>query len=130
MPALIKRAHEAKLSRASSICVWGDGSQTRDLLYAPDAAKWTRKALESDVNNQMINLGSGVSTSIKDLIEMIKLVTGYSGKVLWDTTKPVGASKRLLDISLAETLLGYGELTDLEQGLAATYRDFVERSAA
>lgn len=129
VPALIKRAHEAKLSLEPSMIVWGDGLQIRDLLYAPDCAKWIRRALESDINNEMINFGSGTGTSIKSLIEDIKLVVGYGGEILWDTTKPTGASKRLLDITHAENILGYGSLTKLEQGLKESYEDFVRRQS-
>jgi GDP-L-fucose synthase len=125
VPALIKRAHEAKFSGNSSISVWGDGTQIRDLLYAPDAAKWIRRALESDVNNRMINFGSGIGTSIRELIAMIKSVVGYEGEINWDTAKPVGASRRLLDITLAQNLLGYTGLTKLEQGIEASYKDFL-----
>ena len=127
VPALIKRAHEAKLSLEPSMTVWGDGSQIRDLLYAPDCAKWIRRALESDINNEMINFGSGTGTSIKSLIEDIKLVVGYDGDIRWDTTKPTGASKRLLDITQAENMLDYGSLTKLEKGLKESYQDFLRR---
>lgn len=127
VPALIKRAHEAKLSLEPSMTVWGDGSQIRDLLYAPDCAKWIRRALESDINNEMINFGSGTGTSIKSLIEDIKLVVGYDGDIRWDAKKPTGASKRLLDITKAENMLDYGSLTKLEKGLKASYQDFLRR---
>ncbi len=127
VPALIKRAYEAKLSLEPSMVVWGDGSQIRDLLYAPDCAKWIRRALESEINNRMINFGSGIGTSIKNLIENIKLVVGYEGDILWDISKPAGAPKRLLDTSLAKNLLGFGSLTKLEQGLEESYRDFLKR---
>jgi GDP-L-fucose synthase len=129
VPALIKRAHEAKSSLEPSMIVWGDGSQIRDLLYAPDCAKWIRIVLESDINNEMINFGSGTGTSIKSLMEDIKLVVGYDGEILWDTTKPTGASKRLLDITHAENILGYGSLTKLEQGLKESYEDFIRRQS-
>jgi len=129
VPALIKRAHEAKLSKDSSMTVWGDGSQVRDLLYAPDCAKWIRKTLESDINNEMINLGSGTGTSIKNLIENIKSVVGYNGDIRWDTTKPTGAPKRVLDITYAKNMLGYGSLTKIEKGLKDSYEDFLRRQS-
>jgi GDP-L-fucose synthase len=127
VPALIRRTHESKLAGAQELVVWGDGSAVRDLLYAPDCARGLRLALESDLSGECLNLGSGVGTSVRELAETICAVVGFRGMLRWDTTKPVGAPRRLLDASRARQLLGFEPATRLEQGLQRAYEDFLQR---
>ena len=127
VPALIKRAHQAKLNQSNELIVWGDGSQVRDLLYAPDAADWLRLIMESRVQGETVNIGSSVGVSIKDLTLAICDVVGFTGKIIWDTTKPTGAPCRLLDTSKVEKLVGKPATTSLRNGLQMTYQDFLNR---
>jgi GDP-L-fucose synthase len=126
--ALIRRVHEAKLLRKKNITVWGDGSQSRDLLYVKDCAKWIVKLLQTDISDSLINFGSGVETNIKELAKNIFKIVGYDGEIFWDTSKPAGANRRLLDISYAEKILQYKPDTDLLTGLHSAYIDYQNRS--
>ncbi len=127
VPALIRRAHDAKLKGDSELVVWGDGSQVRDFLFAPDCAFWLRKAIESDLDGEALNFGSKIGTSIRALAETICNVVGYEGKIVWDVSKPIGAPWRLLDVSRAEQTLCYSPATTLDEGLVLTYRDYLNR---
>lgn len=120
VPALIRRAIEAKEARAKRFVVWGDGSQTRDLLYVEDAAMGIIASLDSPESNQVLNLGSGVEVSIRELAETICQIVGLESEIVWDTTKPGGAPRRFLDISRARRSLGFQPQTILRDGLQKT----------
>lgn len=128
IPALIKRAHSAKINNEENISIWGSKNVIRDFLYAPDCAHWIRKAIMSDLNNEIINFGSDKGITMEDLANLICEIVGYNGNLIWDKNKPTGAKKRLLSIEKAKSLIGYGNLVKLKDGLIKTYEDFLERN--
>jgi len=120
IPALIKKCVEARDAGASFIEVWGDGSPTREFLYAPDAARGIVLAAEHYNGDEPVNLGSAFEISIRDLVETIARVTGFKGELRWDTTKPNGQPRRKLDTSRAKAYFGFEAQTSFEEGLRAT----------
>src|SRR5216117_1713644 len=126
IPALIRKCLEAKRRDASNIEVWGDGSPTREFLYVEDAAEGICLAAERYDSSEPVNLGSGMEISIKDLVHTIKRMTGFTGEIIWDTTKPNGQPRRSLDTSRAEKHFGFRAKTSFEEGLHRTiewYKD-------
>ena len=107
IPALIKKCVEAVDQQAESIEVWGDGSPTREFLYVEDAAEGILLATEKYDSPEPVNLGSGMEISIKDLVELIAHLTGFSGRIVWDTSKPNGQPRRRLDVNRAEREFGF-----------------------
>jgi GDP-L-fucose synthase len=120
IPALIKKCVDARASGADEIVVWGDGSPTREFLYVADAADGIRLAAERYAGADPVNLGSAFEISIKDLVTTIARLTGFTGQIVWDTTKPNGQPRRKLDTRRAETLFGFHSHTDFEAGLRQT----------
>jgi len=120
IPALIKKCVDAVESGAKSIEVWGDGSATREFLYVDDAAEGIALAAEKFDKSDPINLGSSFEISIKDLVSIIAKETGFTGELLWDTSKPNGQPRRKLDTSLAEEEFGFRSSTTFEEGLRET----------
>jgi GDP-L-fucose synthase len=120
IPALIRKCIEAQERGEDEIVVWGDGSPTREFLYAADAAEGILLAASHYNDSQPVNLGSGREISIKDLAEMIVRLTGFQGRLVWDTTKPNGQPRRALDTSRAEALFGFRAQTPFEDGLRNT----------
>src|SRR6058998_1861290 len=126
IPALIRKCLEAKRRDASNIEVWGDGSPTREFLYVEDAAEGICLAAERYDSSEPVNLGSGMEISIKDLVHIIKRMIGFTGEIIWDTTKPNGQPRRSLDTSRAEKHFGFRAKTSFEEGLRRTiewYKD-------
>src|SRR6266571_438432 len=126
IPALIRKCLEAKRSDAPNIEVWGDGSPTREFLYVEDAAEGICLAAERYDSSEPVNLGSGMEISIKDLVHTIKRMIGFTGEIIWDTTKPNGQPRRSLDTSRAEKHFGFRAKTSFEEGLRRTiewYKD-------
>jgi GDP-L-fucose synthase len=129
IPALIRKCLEAQDRGDAEVVVWGDGTPTREFLYAGDAAEGIVLAAERYNASEPVNLGSGQEISIKDLAETIAQLTGFDGRLVWDTTKPNGQPRRALDISRAEELFGFRAEMPFEEGLRQTiewYRDQVE----
>lgn len=120
IPALIRKCLEAQERGDDHVVVWGDGSPTREFLYVEDAAEGIVLAAEHYDGNLPVNLGSGYEISIKSLAESIASLTGFNGKLVWDTTKPNGQPRRVLDTSRAEKLFGFRAQTTLEEGLRRT----------
>ncbi len=120
IPALIKKCVEAVESGAESIEVWGDGSPTREFLYVEDAAEGILLAAEKFDSPEPVNLGSGMEISIKDLVELIARLTGFTGRIIWDTSKPNGQPRRRLDVTRAEREFGFKAGTSFEAGLTRT----------
>ncbi len=132
IPALIRKFIEGQ-EGGETVTLWGDGSPTREFLYAPDAAEGILLAAERYNGAEPVNLGSGREISIRDLAELIAHLTGYEGEIAWDTSKPNGQPRRLLDVSRAEDYFGFKAGTDFESGLRATidwFRDHREEIAA
>ncbi len=120
IPALIKKCIEAIESGAPTIEVWGDGSPTREFLYAEDAAEGIVLATERYEGDEPVNLGSGMEISIRDLIETIAGLTGFKGDIVWNTDKPNGQPRRCLDVSRAEREFGFRAKVPFEEGLRRT----------
>jgi GDP-L-fucose synthase len=127
VPALIQRIHEAKKNAVPSIEVWGDGKATRDLLYVEDAVEAIVSILRSGPFPMPINIGSGREVSIRELVEVLKELIGYTGDIHWDTSRPVGASRRILDISRAQQHFGFTPLTSLKDGLCKSINWYVNQ---
>jgi GDP-L-fucose synthase len=126
IPALICKCIEAQDLGENEIEVWGDGSPTREFLYVEDAAEGILLATERYNGADPVNLGSGYEISIKDLVEIISHLTGFKGKLVWDTSKPNGQPRRGLDVSRAEKYFGFRARTSFEAGLRRTidwYKD-------
>jgi GDP-L-fucose synthase len=120
IPALIRKCLEAQESGERTIEVWGDGSPTRGFLYVEDAAEGILLAAERYNGPEPANLGAGREISIKDLAEMIAHLTGFTGKLVWDTGRPNGQPRRALDVRRAEAYFGFRAQMDFEEGLRRT----------
>lgn len=120
IPALIRKCLEAKERGDNEVVLWGDGSPTREFLYAGDAAYGICLAAEKFNRSEPVNLGSGSEISIKDLATMIARLTGFKGQLVWDTSKPNGQPRRALDTSKAEQYFGFRAQVSFEEGLSKT----------
>lgn len=120
IPALIRKCLEAKERGDEHIVAWGDGSPTREFLYAADAAEGIVLATERYNESLPVNLGSAFEISIKELLETIARLTGFKGEVVWDTSKPNGQPRRKLDTSRARELFGFESQISFEEGLRRT----------
>ena len=124
LPALIRRFHEAKESGAESVTCWGDGSPLREFLYVDDLANLCVFLMNNYSGNETVNAGTGKELTIRELTELVAKVIGYKGKILWDTNKPNGTPRKLLDVSKAKAL-GWTYKTELEDGIRLAYQDFL-----
>ena len=129
IPALIRKCLEAKEAGKDSIEVWGDGSPTREFLYVEDAAEGILLAAEEYNSSEPVNLGSGMEISIKDLVTLIAKLTGFTGKLVWDTSKPNGQPRRRLDVSRAEREFGFKAQVGFEEGLRHTIDWYIQKTA-
>lgn len=120
IPALIRKCLEAKARGDDKIVAWGDGSPTREFLYAEDAAEGILLAAEHYNRSDPVNLGSSYEISIKDLVETISRLTEFGGEIVWDTSKPNGQPRRKLDTSLSKHLFGFCSRVSFEEGLRRT----------
>lgn len=120
IPALIRKVSEAQRSGQDSLELWGTGTATRDFLYVEDAAEGVILATEKYDKSEPVNLGSGTEISIKDLIELICQLMNFRAELKWDTSKPDGQPRRLLDISRAKQEFDFQAKTDFETGLRKT----------
>jgi GDP-L-fucose synthase len=126
LPALIRKAHEAKVAHAPTMTVWGTGSPRREFLHVDDLAAATRFLLEHDVSESAYNVGVGEDLSIRELAEFITRIVGYEGELVFDASKPDGTPQKLLDVSrLAQ--IGWRARIGLKEGITRTYRDFTSR---
>lgn len=124
LPALIRRFHEAKLEGKESVTCWGDGSPLREFLYVDDLANLCVFLMNNYSGNETVNAGSGKELTIKELTELVAKVVGYTGRIEWDTSKPNGTPRKLLDVSKAKKL-GWTYKTELEDGIRLAYDDFL-----
>ena len=124
LPALIRRFHEAKESGAEVVTCWGDGSPLREFLYVDDLANLCVFLMENYSGNETVNAGTGKELTIKALTELVAKTVGYEGRIEWDTTRPNGTPRKLLDVSKAEAL-GWKYKTELEEGIKLAYNDFL-----
>ncbi len=126
IPALIRKCLEAKERGDTQVVLWGDGSPTREFLYVEDAADGITLAAERYDGSEPVNLGSGNEISIKDLATVIARLTGFEGKLVWDTSKPNGQPRRALDVSRAEKSFGFRAQMTFEEGLRRTIAWYLE----
>ncbi|MEQ2868505.1 MAG: GDP-L-fucose synthase [Selenomonas noxia] len=124
LPALIRRFHEAKKAGAPSVTCWGDGSPLREFLYVDDLANLCVYLMNHYSGDETINAGSGKEISIRELAELVARVVDYRGEILWDTSKPNGTPRKLLDVSKAAAL-GWRYKKELEDGIRLAYHDFL-----
>lgn len=127
IPSLIKKCVHAINNNIDTISCWGDGTATREFLYATDAAEAIVMATEQYNSSDPVNIGSGSEISIFDLATLIAKLTGYSGKLQWDTCKPNGQLRRLLDTSKAKKEFGFTAKTNFEDGLKNTIKWYVDK---
>jgi GDP-L-fucose synthase len=120
IPALVRKCIESQERGDNEVVLWGDGSPTREFLYAGDAADGILTATEFYNTSEPVNIGSGQEISIKDLAELIAHLTGFEGKLVWDTTKPNGQPRRALDTGRAAEYFGWRAKTSFEDGLRQT----------
>jgi GDP-L-fucose synthase len=120
IPALIVKIAQAKKESLSSIEVWGDGSATREFFYVEDAAEAIVAATERYDKAEPVNIGAGMEISIKDLVGKLVDLMGYKGEIIWDTTKPNGQPRRMLDTTKAQNEFGFVAQTSFEVGLQNT----------
>ena len=125
LPALIRKFHEAKEEARREVVVWGTGSPLREFLHVDDLARAVVFRLDNYDEYQHINCGAGYEVSIKDLAETVARVVGFSGKIVFDTTKPDGTPRKLMDSSRVSAL-GWAPEISLENGIGSTYRWYLE----
>lgn len=124
LPALIRKAHEAKRRGDSELVVWGSGKPKREFLYVDDLADACAFLMECDVSEGIYNIGTGEDVSIRELAETVMSVVEFSGKIAFDTTKPDGTPRKLLDVSRLSDL-GWNARTSLREGITQAYMDFL-----
>ena len=128
LPALIRKAHEAKLRGDSELVVWGSGKPKREFLYVDDLADACAFLMEKNVTEGIYNIGCGNDVTIRELAETVMNVTGFGGTIVFDASKPDGTPRKLLDVSrLSE--MGWQANTPLRQGINLAYQDFTARCA-
>lgn len=127
LPALIRRFHEAKEGGLEEVVCWGDGSPLREFLYVDDLANLCVFLMNNYSGNETVNAGSGRELSIKELSELVAKIVGYNGRIVWDTSKPNGTPRKLLDVSKA-TRLGWTYKIELPDGIRLAYQDFLNNS--
>lgn len=124
LPALIRRFHEAKENNLNEVVIWGTGTPLREFLYVDDLADACVYLMNTYSGNETVNLGTGKELSIKELAELVKKVVGFKGNITFDTTKPDGTPRKLLNVSKLEKL-GWKYKTELEDGIKLAYKDFL-----
>lgn len=127
VPALIRRFHEAKTEGRDGVTCWGDGSPLREFLYVDDLANLCVFLMNHYSGNETVNAGTGKELTIKELTEMVAEVVGFTGRILWDTSKPNGTPRKLLDVSKSRKL-GWTYSTELRDGLKLAYDDFLNNA--
>lgn len=125
LPALIRRFHEAKEKKLPEVVCWGDGSPLREFLFVDDLANLCVFLMQHYEGNETVNAGTGKEISIKNLAELVAEIVGYTGKIIWDASKPNGTPRKLLDVSKSRAL-GWTYQTELRRGIQITYEDFLK----
>jgi GDP-L-fucose synthase len=126
LPALIRKFHEAKAAGAPAVACWGTGSPLREFLYADDLARACVFLMERYSEEQIINVGSGVEVTIRELAETVRRIVGFTGDIVWDKSKPDGTPRKLMDSSRLAAL-GWKPEVDFETGIRLAYQDFLGR---
>ena len=126
LPALIRRFHEAKEQNAAEVVIWGTGSPMREFLFADDLAEACYYLMQNYNEPGLVNIGTGEDLSIKDLALLIRQIVGYPGEIKFDSTKPDGTPRKLMDVTKLANA-GWKYHTTLEQGIALAYQDFLSK---
>jgi GDP-L-fucose synthase len=126
LPALIRKFHEAKTNNSPDVTVWGTGSPRREFLFADDLAEACLFLMENYNGRELVNIGTGEDITIKELALTIKDVVGFEGELVFDTTKPDGTPRKLMDVTKLHSL-GYKHKINLKEGIALAYTDFKEK---
>lgn len=125
LPALIRKFHEAVVTKSPTVTCWGDGSPLREFLFSKDFANACLHAFEHYNDPQILNIGSSREISIKDLAEKIAHVVGFQGEIIWDTSMPNGTPRKLMDSSVLQSL-GWKPSYSFDQGITLTYQEFIK----
>lgn len=125
LPAMIRRFHEAKQQNLPEVVIWGTGTPLREFLYVDDLAEACVFLMNTYSGDETVNLGTGKELTIAQLAELVKRVTGYQGRIIFDTSRPDGTPRKLLDVSKL-TKLGWKYKTELEEGIQLAYNDFLD----
>ncbi|HYP33051.1 MAG TPA: GDP-L-fucose synthase, partial [Burkholderiaceae bacterium] len=126
LPALIRKAHEAKLRGDAEYVVWGTGTPMREFLYVDDLADACVHMMEQGYDGPLVNVGTGQDVTIRELAETVMDVVGFQGRIVFDASKPDGTPRKLLDVGRLHAL-GWKHKVALRQGIALTYQDFLAR---
>lgn len=126
LPALIRKFHEAKVNGSDKVVIWGSGSPFREFLFADDLADACFYLMETYNEPNLVNIGTGEDISIKDLALLIKKVTGFEGELTFDSTKPDGTPRKLMDVSKLHAT-GWKHKIELEEGIKLAYADFLSK---
>ena len=125
LPAMIRKFHEAKENNHSPVTLWGSGTPMREFLFVDDLAHAVIYALENKLSDHLYNVGSGKDIAIKELAETIQKAVGHQGEIIWDSSKPDGTPRKLMDVSKMNSM-GWTYSTELNEGIEITYKWFLE----
>tara|TARA_R110002126_G_scaffold286935_3_gene439253 strand:- start:30479 stop:31429 length:951 start_codon:yes stop_codon:yes gene_type:complete len=125
LPAMIRKFHEAKQNKHAPVTLWGSGTPMREFLFVDDMAEAVVYALENSLPEHLYNVGSGVDVTIKELAETIQQSVGHKGEIVWDSSKPDGTPRKLMDVSKMKEI-GWASTTELQEGIEKTYDWFLE----
>lgn len=126
LPAILRKMHEAKTTNAQEMVVWGTGQPKREFLYADDLAEACTFLMENYNEEQLVNIGTGEDMSIKDLAYLIKDIVGFKGEIVFDSSKPDGTPRKLMDVTKLHGL-GWKHKTGLKEGIELAYKDFLNK---
>jgi GDP-L-fucose synthase len=129
LPAMIRKFHEAKEKDASEMTLWGTGSPMREFLHADDLAEACLFLMENYNESELVNIGTGEDVTIENLAALVKQIIGFQGKIVWDTAKPDGTPRKLMDVSKLHGL-GWHHKIALEDGIKLAYQDFLKLTDA
>jgi GDP-L-fucose synthase len=129
LPAMIRKFHEAKEKDASEMTLWGTGSPMREFLHADDLAEACLFLMENYNESELVNIGTGEDVTIKNLADLVKQIIGFQGEIVWDTSKPDGTPRKLMDVSKLHGL-GWHHKIALEDGIKLAYQDFLKLTDA
>ena len=127
LPAMIRKFHEAKVNGNPSVTLWGTGSPMREFLHADDLAAACIYLMENYSEPELVNVGTGTDVTIKELAETVKETVGFEGDLVWDTSKPDGTPRKLMDVSKLHSH-GWKHTIDLKEGISLAYQDFLQNT--
>ncbi len=124
LPAMIRKFHEAKINQQNQVILWGSGTPMREFLYADDLASACYFLMKNYNEAELVNIGTGKDITIKELAETVQRITNYTGNIVWDSTKPDGTPRKLMDVSKLHQQ-GWQHSIELEEGIGMAYQDFL-----